>query len=91
MVELVDFAAVPAIVVIVYLIGEIFRNVIPAENVNKFIPLICGVSGLILGIVCFLVSPELIPANDVITASAIGIVSGFAATGVNQVYKQLTK
>ena len=91
MFEFTDFAAVPAIVVIVYLIGEIFRSVIPAESINKFIPIICGVSGLLLGITCYLVSPELIPATDVISASAIGIVSGFAATGVNQVFKQLTK
>jgi len=31
------------------------------------------------------------PATDYITAIAIGIVSGLAATGVNQIYKQLTK
>lgn len=91
MVEITDFAAVPAIVVIVYLIGQIFHSFIPAESVNKYIPVICGLSGLALGILCYLVSPELIPANDAISASAIGIVSGFAATGVNQVYKQLTK
>jgi len=30
------------------------------------------------------------PAQDYITAVAVGIVSGLAATGVNQVYKQLT-
>ncbi|MCC6093655.1 MAG: phage holin family protein, partial [Eubacterium sp.] len=31
------------------------------------------------------------PAKDVINALAVGIVSGLAATGVNQIYKQLTK
>ena len=31
------------------------------------------------------------PAQDYITAVAVGIVSGLAATGVNQVYKQLTR
>lgn len=31
------------------------------------------------------------PATDIITAIAIGIVSGLAATGADQVYKQLTK
>ena len=29
------------------------------------------------------------PATDYITAAAVGIVSGFAATGVNQVFKQM--
>ena len=31
------------------------------------------------------------PATDYITALAVGIVSGLAATGINQVYKQLSK
>ena len=31
------------------------------------------------------------PAEDYFTAVAIGIVSGFAATGINQVYKQQVK
>ena len=30
------------------------------------------------------------PAQDIITAIAVGIMSGLAATGVNQVYKQLS-
>ena len=29
------------------------------------------------------------PTGDVINAAAVGIVSGLAATGANQVYKQL--
>jgi hypothetical protein len=29
------------------------------------------------------------PASDLLTAIAVGIASGFAATGVNQVFKQL--
>ena len=31
------------------------------------------------------------PANDVINAAAIGVVSGLAATGINQIGKQLQK
>ena len=35
------------------------------------------------------IMPEF-PANDLLNAVAIGIVSGLASTGVNQVYKQLS-
>ena len=35
--------------------------------------------------------PEYIGAENWAVAVAIGIVSGFAATGVNQIYKQLTE
>ena len=31
------------------------------------------------------------PATDYLTAIAVGIVSGLAATGINQVFKQLHK
>ena len=31
------------------------------------------------------------PAEDIITAISVGIMSGFASTGINQVYKQSKK
>ena len=55
---------------------------------NKFIPIICGAVGGALGVIGAFVMPDF-PANDLITALAVGIISGFAATGINQVYKQL--
>lgn len=55
---------------------------------NKWLPAICGALGGVLGVAGMYVMPDF-PATDVITAAAVGVVSGFAATGVNQVYKQL--
>lgn len=55
---------------------------------NKWLPVICGLLGGVLGIVGMYVMADF-PAADVITAAAVGIVSGLAATGANQVYKQL--
>ena len=46
--------------------------------------------GAALGILGMFIMPEF-PASDYLTAAAVGIVSGLAATGINQVYKQLTK
>ena len=40
---------------------------------------------------CLAVGVPDFPADDYITAVAVGIVSGLAATGANQVYKQLSK
>lgn len=75
-----------AIVVITYLIG-IAAKAIPAVK-DEIIPVIVGVSGGILGVVGMYVIPDF-PATDVLNAVAVGIVSGLASTGVNQVYKQL--
>lgn len=88
--EFSDFAAVPAIVVLVYLAAYLIK-LIPGETVNRMLPALCGVLGLILGIVCYFTLPGFIPAENWLTAAAVGIVSGFAATGVNQIYKQASK
>lgn len=58
---------------------------------NKWIPVIAGVSGVILGIVALYIGVPDFPATDPMTAAAVGGVSGLAATGVHQVKKQLSE
>lgn len=79
-------ASVAGITVICYLAAQAVK----ATNLdNKWLPVICGVLGGILGVVGLYWIPEY-PAQDIITAIAVGIMSGLAATGVNQLYKQLS-
>lgn len=78
-------ASVAAITVVCYLIGMAVK----ASGLNdKWIPVIVGVSGLVLGVAGMFIIPDY-PANDYITAAAVGIVSGLAATGINQITKQM--
>lgn len=84
------FVAFPAIVVICYLAGATLKA-INFEPLDKFIPVICATIGGILGVVVFNTIPGYIPAENWLMALAIGIVSGFASVGINQVYKQFTK
>ena len=78
-------AGVAVITVICYLIGQTVK----ASGLdNKWIPIIVGASGGALGIAGMLRIAEF-PANDYLTAVAVGIVSGLAATGVNQINKQM--
>ena len=83
--EFMGIVGVAAITIICYLIGEIAKAV-PIDN--KWIPVICGICGLALGIAGMFTMPDF-PANDYITAAAVGIVSGLAATGADQIMKQL--
>lgn len=83
--EFIDIASVAAITVICYLIGEAVKLTVLD---NKWIPVICGVAGAVLGIAGMYIMADF-PATDYITAAAVGIVSGLAATGANQVFKQL--
>lgn len=80
-------ASVAGITVICYLAAMAVKA---TEVDNKWLPVICGVIGAILGVVGMYYMPGY-PATDIITAIAIGIVSGLAATGADQAYKQLTK
>lgn len=76
---------VVAIVTICYLIGQVVK-VSPVKD--EFIPVIVGVCGGILGVVGMYVMPDF-PANDILSAIAVGISSGLASTGANQIYKQV--
>ena len=80
-------ASVAAITVICYLIGLIVK----ASGLdNKYIPAIVGLCGGLLGGVGLYLGLPDFPATDPLTAVAVGIVSGLAATGINQAAKQLS-
>ena len=80
-------ASVAAITVICYLVGQAVK-VSPLDS--KFVPIVCGLVGAILGPVALVMGVPDFPATDYLTAVAVGIVSGLAATGVNQAVRQLT-
>lgn len=80
-------AGVAAITVIAYVIGLIVKA---SALADKWIPIICGIAGGALGIVGMHVMPDF-PVHDYISAFAVGIVSGLAAVGINQIGKQMTK
>ena len=79
-------ASVAAITVICYLVGQVVKV---TSLDTKYIPAICGIVGAILGPVALFTGVPDFPATDSLTAVAVGIVSGLAATGVNQAAKQL--
>lgn len=83
--EAFGIVGVAAITVICYLVGQIVKA---TALDNKYIPCIVGIAGCALGIAGMFIMPDF-PANDYITAAAIGIVSGLAATGVDQAVKQI--
>ena len=82
--EYMGMAGVAAISVIAWLVGETVK-LLPLDN--RWIPVICGICGSALGIAGMYVMPDF-PAHDLMSAAAVGIVSGLAATGVDQIGKQ---
>lgn len=87
-----EFAAVPALTVAVYLAAEIYKCLAGGrESWLRFIPALCGLLGAILGFAGWKLWPQCIQADNLMSALATGIVSGLAATGVNQISKQFKK
>lgn len=88
MVDITQMGTVLAIVVITFLIGMAAKASTKVKD--ELIPVIVGIAGGVLGVVGMYVIPDF-PANDVLNAVAVGIISGLASTGVHQAWTQTKK
>lgn len=73
--------AVPIIVGICLCIGYVIKNIVTSEKVNKYIPLIMAVLGVVLNI--------WINMNFTPTILLGGLFSGLASTGLHQAFKNI--
>ena len=81
-------ATVASVTVICYLLGLIVKA-LPWDG-NRYIPILCGLAGGALGVAAFCLGLPDFPASDPLTAAAVGIASGLASTGADQLFKQLS-
>ena len=87
-----EYISIPCFVVICYLFAELLKAITRKnETVKRAIPGIAGLLGGLLGFLTFRFYPEFISVKTVFEAIAIGIISGLASTGSNQIIKQLLK
>lgn len=83
-----EIIGVAGITVICYLVA---MGVKATALDSKWIPVICGTVGAALGVVAFMTGMPDFPAADVLTAIAVGIVSGLASCGAYDTYAGLVK
>ena len=75
--------AVPIIVGVCLCVGYVIKNVITTDTINKYIPLIMAVLGVVLNIwINMSFTPEMLLG---------GMFSGLASTGLYEAFKQLIK
>ena len=75
--------AVPIIVGVCLCVGYVIKNVITTDAINKYIPLIMAVLGVVLNIwINMSFTPEILLG---------GMFSGLASTGLYEAFKQLIK
>lgn len=74
---------VPIIVGVCLCVGYVIKNVITTDTINKYIPLIMAVLGVVLNIwINMSFTPEILLG---------GMFSGLASTGLYEAFKQLIK
>lgn len=73
-----DFVS-PTIVIACLIVGWLIKNIIPQEQVNKFIPLIVAVLGIVLNVW----SAEWVVTLPILLTGAI---SGLASTGLYEAF-----
>lgn len=78
--ELISYSNL-AIVGICLCIGYIIKNLIPSDKINRFIPLIMG----ILGVICAVWVESDFTLNVVLS----GLMSGLTSTGLYEVFRNL--
>lgn len=76
------------IIFICYIIVAIIRK---TKIPNEWLPLISSVLGTALSIAAFYVVPSIVPVATVGVTAVYGFFCGLAATGGNQVFKQVVK
>lgn len=88
-----EFTSIPIIVMICYLIGEIYKFIFrKKKEAYKLIPILLSICGGLLGILMYLTNKEMIMnASNLWIALGIGIISGASSTGTNQIIKQKFK
>lgn len=72
------------IAVAAFVVGQIMKSL---KVPNKFIPLIGGILGVVLGI-CI---PGVFTGKDIVTCGVLGLALGWAATGGYETIKQLRR
>lgn len=76
---------VPSIVILCLLVGYIVKNFISTDVVNKYIPLIVGVLGVVASVFTALTTGNAITVDIIVS----GLASGLASTGLFEAYKNL--
>lgn len=82
----------PAIVIIIYMVAELLKLFVLKTNKQRsWLPFWCSISGIVISLIIYFVYPQGTNAANVVEAFASGALSGFAATGCNQLYKQFSR
>ena len=90
--EVMEICSIPVIAALCYGLIEVCKRLFGKDSkIKNAYPLIAALTGTFLGVLTFLVEPELMMADSVLGAALAGMVSGLSATGGNQIVQRMQK
>lgn len=82
---------IPILVLTYFIVEVIKRKILKTDKQRSFLPTIAAITGAILSMLIFIFIPSISTNVNLLNAFASGAISGSAATGSNQIYKQITR
>lgn len=82
---------IPILVVTYFIVEIVKRKLLKNDKQRSLLPAIAAGTGAILSMLIFIIWPSISTNVNLFNAFASGAISGSAATGSNQIYKQITK
>ena len=82
---------IPILVLTYFIVEIIKRTLLKDDKKRAFLPTIAAGTGALLSMLIFIFIPSISTNVNLFNAFASGAISGSAATGSNQIYKQITK
>lgn len=88
-----EIISVPVIVGIVYFVMAVYKSLVKDAPAvwTSLIPVWAAVLGISLGLVAYFFVPEVMPAENALSAVLVGLASGLGSVGIHQVGKQIEK
>lgn len=82
---------IPILVLTYFIVEVIKRKLLKTDKQRSLLPAIAAGTGALLSMLIFIFIPSISTNVNLFNAFASGAISGSAATGSNQIYKQITK
>lgn len=85
------FVDIPIMVIVYFFVYLIRKFITKTDKQRRFLPIIAACIGIIVSLSIYLFWPSISTSINGLNAFASGAISGTAATGSNQIYKQMMK
>lgn len=85
------FVYIPLVIITHTLINLAKKLVIKSEALKSAIPELAALTGCVLSVIAELIWPDVMPSTNMLNAITTGLVSGFAATGINEAIVRFKK